>query len=155
MRRLVFYILKFLSFLCRPISIKLSQQLLICAHKAVGVTFNGKPDYIETDAYLDASGGLTIMNDVVISTKAIILSHDWSFLKRKGAENINAQEFDSMAFKPVRIGEKSFIGAGAIILPGSVIGNHCIIGAGAVVKGRIDDNSIVIGNPCKVISRTN
>lgn len=44
-----------------------------------------------------------------------------------------------------------FIGAGAIILPQSKIGNYCIIGAGAVVKGTIPDYSVVVGNPCKII----
>ena len=42
-----------------------------------------------------------------------------------------------MAFKSVSIGDYSFIGAGAIILPGTTIGKYCIIGAGAVVKGHI------------------
>lgn len=154
MKRLIFYILKILSFLCRPLSIKSSQKLLIFAHKTVGVVFKGKPDYIETNAYLDASGGLTIMNDVVISTKVIILTHDWSFLKRNGGDKINPEKYNSMAFQPVIIGESSFIGAGAIILPGSIIGSHCIIGAGTVIKGKIDDNQIAIGNPCKILSKT-
>lgn len=46
------------------------------------------------------------------------------------------------------------MGAGATLLPGSKIGNNCIIGANAVVKGTIPDNSIVAGNPAKVISNT-
>lgn len=57
-------------------------MLLVATHKSQGVTFEGKPEYIHQDAYLDPSGGLTIGNDVVISTRVIILTHDWSFLKR-------------------------------------------------------------------------
>lgn len=52
------------------------------------------------------------------------------------------------------IDENSFIGAGAIVLPGSRIGKNCIIGAGAVVKGNIEDNSIIVGNPAKKIGNT-
>lgn len=59
------------------------------------------------------------------------------------------------AFKPVFIGEDSFIGAGAIILPGTIIGKNCIVGAGAVVKGSVDDYSIVAGNPARKIGTTN
>lgn len=59
-----------------------------------------------------------------------------------------------MAYKTVSIDDYSFIGAGAIILPGSNIGKYCIVGAGAVVKGEIEDYSIVIGNPAKKIGDT-
>lgn len=51
-------------------------------------------------------------------------------------------------------GEYSFIGAGAIILPGSKIGKYCIVGSGAVVKGAIEDYSIIVGNPAKKIGDT-
>lgn len=59
-----------------------------------------------------------------------------------------------VAFNPVIIKESSFIGAGAIVLPGSIIGKNCIIGAGAVVKGNIEDYSIIVGNPAKKIGYT-
>ena len=36
-------------------------------------------------------------------------------------------------------------------MPNTIIGNNVIIGAGSVVRGRIADNSIVIGNPGKMI----
>lgn len=52
------------------------------------------------------------------------------------------------------IGEDSFIGAGAIILPGTTIGKSCIVGAGAVVKGIVQDHSIMAGNPAKIIGST-
>lgn len=51
----------------------------------------------------------------------------------------------------VKIGDNTFVGAGAIILPKTTIGNFCIIGAGAVVKGNIPDYSVVVGNPAKII----
>lgn len=59
-----------------------------------------------------------------------------------------------MAFRSVSIGSNSFIGAGAIILPGTGIGKSCIIGAGAVVKGIVEDYSIVVGNPARKIGDT-
>lgn len=88
----------------------------------------------------------------MISTKVIILSHDWSWLKRvSNIENYRQRG----AYAPVALGKDSFIGAGAILLPGSTIGCNCIIGAGAVVKGQVPDYSIVAGNPAKVIGKTN
>lgn len=150
MKRLLFYLLKTLAFISRTINTSWYMALIIRAHESQGVVFNGKPEYIQQDAYLDPSGGLTVEKDVVISTNVIILTHDWSFLKRrKLSERKNVS-----AFKPVVIGENSFIGAGAIILPGTTIGKSCIIGAGAVVKGVVPDCSIVVGNPSKIIGST-
>ena len=127
-------------------------RILVAAHKSQGVKFIGTPEYIQLDAYLDASGGLTLSEGVVISTKVIILSHDWSWLKRvSNIENYRQRG----AYAPVVIGKHSFIGAGAILLPGSTIGCNCIIGAGTVVKGQVPDYSIVVGNPAKVIGKTN
>ncbi|MFA5423822.1 MAG: DapH/DapD/GlmU-related protein [Phycisphaerae bacterium] len=49
------------------------------------------------------------------------------------------------------IGENCFIGISAIILPGVKIGDHVIIGAGAVVTKDIPSNVIAVGNPAHVI----
>lgn len=54
----------------------------------------------------------------------------------------------------VKIGDRCFIGLGAIILPNVRIGNDCIIGAGTVVARDIPDNSVVVGNPAKIVSST-
>ena len=58
-----------------------------------------------------------------------------------------------MKTAPVDIGENVFIGANVIILKGSNIGNNCVIGAGAVVSGAFEDNSVIVGNPAKVIRK--
>ena len=150
MKRVLFYFFKSLAFCARAVNQKLYMTLIMKAHSIVGVEFKGKPEYIHQDAFLDASGGLTIYEDVVISTGVIILSHDWSILKRSN----HSDHLHNSVFKPVTISANSFIGAGAIILPGSEIGKNCIIGAGAVVKGKIPDDSIVIGNPAKIIGKT-
>lgn len=152
MKRLIFYLLKTLAFISRSLSINLYMKVLMKAHETVGVRFDGKPEYIQADAYLDGSGGLTISEGAVISTKVIILTHDWSFLKRINCPP--STSYNERAYKSVSIGMNSFIGAGAIVLPGSHIGRHCIVGAGAVIKGIIPDYSIVIGNPCKIIGDT-
>lgn len=148
MKRFLFYLIRFIAFLLRAIKTKYYMRVLMFAHKLVGVKFIGKPEYIQYDAFLDASGGLSIEKNVVISTRVIILSHDWSFLKKNYDKQL---DLNKLAYKPVLIKENSFIGAGAILLPGTVVGKNCIIGAGAVVKGLIPDYSIVIGNPSKII----
>lgn len=159
MKRIIFYLLKTLSILCKAFSHKLYMRLIVKVHKINGVNIIGMPAFIDFSAHIDPSGGLTINEGAVVSINAIILTHDWSFLSRYKARNITPprnkiQQFDNQAYKPVFIDKHSFIGAGAIVLPGSKIGKYCIIGSGAVVKGAIEDYSIIIGNPAKKIGDT-
>ncbi len=55
--------------------------------------------------------------------------------------------------KPVRIGSGSWIGHGAIVLPGARIGEHVVVGAGSVVTGDLPDYCVAVGIPARVIRR--
>lgn len=55
----------------------------------------------------------------------------------------------------VTVGSHSWIGGDVVITPGVTIGENCVIGAGSVVTKDIPDNSIAVGNPCKVIRQVN
>jgi len=80
--------------------------------------------------------GLIIAEKTYVAFDAIILSHDFS-TRRHAAKTM--------------IGSHCFIGCGAIILPNVVIGNHVIVGAGSVVTKDVPANSIVAGNPARII----
>ena len=86
---------------------------------------------------------LTIGNNTTISS-ATILMHDGSTFKHLGYSRVGC----------VTIGDDTFIGADAIVLPGVKIGNKVIIGAGAVVTKDIPDGMIVAGNPARIIGKT-
>ncbi|MDG2113332.1 MAG: acyltransferase [Actinomycetota bacterium] len=55
--------------------------------------------------------------------------------------------------EPVRIGAGSWIGSGAVILPGAQIGRHVVVAANSVVRGVVPDHSVVAGVPAKVVRR--
>ena len=154
MRRILFYLYYYLAIVSKLFSEKVYMHLIVKAHKTMGVRFlGGGAEYIDFHSHLDPSGVLSLGNGCVISTNVIILTHDWSFLKKMKArgESYDETEHHSLAFKPVEIGEDAFIGAGSVILPGSKIGKCCIVGAGAVVKGEFDDYSVIVGSPARKI----
>jgi acetyltransferase-like isoleucine patch superfamily enzyme len=53
--------------------------------------------------------------------------------------------------RPVTIGAGSWLGAGAIILPGARIGRNVVVAAGSVVRGHVPDHCVVAGVPAKVV----
>lgn len=54
---------------------------------------------------------------------------------------------------PVRIGSGSWIGHGAIILPGATIGRNVVVAAGSVVRGEVADHTVVGGAPARLLRR--
>jgi len=79
--------------------------------------------------------GIHIGDESYVASGAIIFAHDYS-------RDMHTETY---------IGRKCFIGANAIILPGIVIGDSVIVGSGSVVTKNVQSNSIIVGNPAKVI----
>ena len=84
---------------------------------------------------------LLTIGDHVTITGATILCHDASTKRGLGYTKAGR----------VTIGSNVFIGHGSIILPNTKIGNKVIIGAGGVIAHDVPDNSVVVGNPCRII----
>lgn len=59
--------------------------------------------------------------------------------------------FEWRASTPITIGHDTWIGHGAIIMPGITIGNGAVIGAGAIVTHDVPAYAIAVGNPARVI----
>jgi acetyltransferase-like isoleucine patch superfamily enzyme len=90
---------------------------------------------------LDFSGGLSIGDNVMISEGAVVQTHDHGYLPKSIPKK-----------KPLVIEDNVWIAMRATILAGvNRIGENSIIAAGAVVTREVPKNSIVAGNPAKVI----
>jgi maltose O-acetyltransferase len=87
---------------------------------------------------------IEIGDDVTLAPRVHILAHDAS----------TKTHLNYTKIANVKIGNRVFIGAGSIILPGVNIGNDVIIGAGSIVSKSIPDNSLATGNPARVICST-
>jgi maltose O-acetyltransferase len=99
--------------------------------------------YIVSSVKIDASFPwlISIGDNCTVTANVVILSHDASTKRDLGFSKIGV----------VTIGNNVFIGAGAVILPNVRVGNDVIIGAGSVIADNIPDNSVVVGNPARVI----
>jgi carbonic anhydrase/acetyltransferase-like protein (isoleucine patch superfamily) len=52
---------------------------------------------------------------------------------------------------PVEIGSGSWLGAGAIVLPGTRLGRNTVVGAGSVVRGEFPDHAVLVGAPARAV----
>lgn len=94
---------------------------------------------------IDYSGGVRIGNNVWISQNVLIETHDHVI-------DDGPKENWKIEAKPLEIADEAWIGANAIILPGTGrIGRGAIVGAGAVVTSEVPDGAVAVGSPARVI----
>ena len=93
---------------------------------------------------------IKIGSDVTITHGVVLLTHDASTrLFRKQIPGMN-QKYGNK-FGTIQIEDNSFIGVNAIIMPNLRIGPNSIVGAGSVVTKNVAPNTVVAGNPAKII----
>jgi len=61
------------------------------------------------------------------------------------------QEGAAVRRAPVRIGSNVWLGRGAVILPGTDVGDHVVVGAGSVVSGHVPARTLVVGSPARAV----
>ena len=93
------------------------------------------------EAYL-----VEIGNHVAIADGALFITHDG------GIFCFSEEPSDDDIFGKIKIGNNVHIGMQCTFLPNTSIGDNCMIGAGSVVRGKFPDNSVILGNPAKVVT---
>ena len=102
----------------------------------------GRNVVIMNNALMMAAGGITIDDDVMVAANSQLISN-----------NHDLYDHAVLTCKPVHLKRNCWIGAGATILPGVTVGENAVVAAGAIVTRDVEDNTVVAGNPAKVIKR--
>lgn len=87
-----------------------------------------------------AIGGITIGDGVMIGPNVTIVTDNHDFANR-----------NVLKCRPVVIEDQAWIGAGAKIMPGVTVGKNAVVAGGAVVTKDVAANTVVGGNPARVI----
>lgn len=105
------------------------------------VTFYGmRPGNLGSEPWM-----ISIGNNVYITAGFQFITHD-------GGTLILRKEVPDLEWSaPISIGNDVYIGLRTMIMPGVIIGNRVIIGAGSIVTKSIPDNSVAVGAPARVI----
>jgi acetyltransferase-like isoleucine patch superfamily enzyme len=130
---------------------RISSTAVLSDDKKISI---GDNCWIWHHSILDGSNGIKIGKGVQIGAWVGIFTHSSHVAIRLHGENyLRVDRDDRVGYVrgPVTIGDYTFIGAGAKILPGVAIGHGCVISAGAMVTKDVPDNAIVAGNPARVI----
>ena len=91
---------------------------------------------------------ITIGDNFRASQNVYFVTHDGAV---SVIRNLYPEYQDIDSFGTIQIGDNVFIGINCTILPGSIIEDNVIVGAGSLIKGKLEKNSVYAGVPAKKI----
>ncbi|MCZ2355475.1 MAG: acyltransferase [Bacteroidia bacterium] len=99
-------------------------------------------------SYIGSAGGVTIGDNVIMGQYISFHSENHNF--EDTSKLIRDQGVTSQG---ILLGNDIWVGAKVTFLDGCQIGNHCVVAAGAVVKGTFPDNCVIGGVPAKILKQ--
>ena len=127
--------------------IGLSQRVIIVAKNGGAIEIN--EGVCMSGCTIYSMESVTIGRNTDIGAGCKIIDNDFHPLPY--SQRCPKDQVDKIKKSPIFIGEGCFIGANALILKGTSLGKNCVVGAGSVVTGVWPDNSIIAGNPARLI----
>ena len=116
-----------------------------------GEIFIGDNCAIEQNVHITSMNSiLKIGKDVTVLANTYItnIEHEYGDINRSVLEQ-------DIIYRETEIKEGCFIGYGAAIQAGTILGKHCIVGAHSVVRGIFPDYCVIVGTPGKIIKKYN
>lgn len=105
---------------------------------------------IQQYCHIGAINKIIIGNNVLIASRVFITDHSHGKIKKE-VMSLPPAERKLHSKGPVFIENNVWLGEGVVVLPNVTIGENSIIGANSVVTKSIPKNSIVVGNPARII----
>jgi len=134
--------------------VEISGKIGIAFNTALGLNpeFHvGNQTFIGNQCSFSIAKGITIGNHCLIAGNTGFFDNDGhptDAAQRRAGERVKAADV-----KPIVVGDDVWIGAGCRILKGVTISDRAIVGAGSIVTKDVPADTIVAGNPAKVIGQ--
>ncbi len=114
-------------------------------HLIIGNNFS-----MNDDCHIACINKITIGNNVLFASKIFVTDHFHGKID-KDSFLLPPSKRPLFSKGEVIIGDNVWVGEGVVILPGVSIGENCVIGANSVVTKSFSKNSIIGGNPARII----
>ena len=115
----------------------------------------GNNVHIATKATVYGAGGVELESGSGLAAGVVVLSATDDYVLGNLTNPTMSPDHRLVTRAPVILGRHTVVGANSVILPGSKLGFGVSVGALTLVRGVIEDYSILVGNPCRVIGKRN
>lgn len=103
---------------------------------------------INTGVTITAAERVVIEDGVLMAANVTIIDCDHTMCGKLNPA------YNPLVTAPIRVGRGTWLGQNAVVLKGATIGEGCVIGANAVVRGEIPPHSVAVGAPARVVGHT-
>lgn len=152
----------FPSYIGKPIFIGNFKRIFI--GKKVRIMTNSRIEVVDKNASIVFEDNISIAQNLHIisgGNQELRIGKNTTFSANVFVTNVDHeyQKIDihimeqKLIYNETKIGENCFIGYGAVIQAGTILGKQCIVGSNSVVRGTFPDYCVIVGIPARIIKR--
>lgn len=130
--------------------VRIFPGLRIEAHDSGKIIIEDNISFGQNCHIICSSEFLNICSHTTLSANVFITNIDHNY--QEIGKHILDQKY---LVKTTHIGENCFIGYGAAIQAGTILGKQCVVGANSVVRGTFPDYCVIVGSPARIVKRYN
>ncbi|MGB8308580.1 MAG: DapH/DapD/GlmU-related protein [Methanoregula sp.] len=101
--------------------------------------------------YIDRECHFDLRKDITLGKETTISGGSWFYTHMVFLSVLDGAPF---TLSSIRVGDRTYLGANAFVLPGVTIGHDAVVGARSVVTRDVESNAVVVGNPARQIGKT-